>query len=280
MKIFRSAEFVTQDSDLQKDKGKTIGFVPTMGALHSGHIALAEKSISDGHYTFFSIFVNPKQFNDPKDLELYPRTIEKDLDMLYKCGMDAVYCPSPEDVFQSDYVDAQIQLGNLEHVLEGAMRPGHFIGVARVVKRLFEIVRPDHAYFGQKDYQQTAVIQKLIELCKFNVNMHICPIIREPNGLAMSSRNERLSPAGRKKAGFVYQALLQLKEDVKTLPLTVAIQTAKNEIMRHEGAVIEYLEVVDGIHLSPLKYIEESRKPVALVVVRYEEVRLLDNILL
>lgn len=280
MKIFRSAEFVTQDSDLQRDKGKSIGFVPTMGALHSGHIALAEKSILDGHYTFSSIFVNPKQFNDPKDLELYPRTLEKDLDMLYKCGMDAVYCPSPEDVFNPQYEDAQINLGDIEHVLEGAMRPGHFIGVARVVKRLFEIVRPDHAYFGQKDYQQTAVIQKLIEICNFNLNMHICPIIREPNGLAMSSRNERLSPAGRKRAGFVYQALLQLKEDVKIHPLTAAIQTARNEIERHEDAHIEYLEVVDGTHLHRLKYIEESRKPVALVVVRYEGVRLLDNILL
>lgn len=280
MKIFRSAEFVTQDSDIQRDRGKTIGFVPTMGALHKGHIALAEKSLKDGRYTFFSIFVNPKQFNDPKDLELYPRTLEKDLEMLYACGVDAVYCPAPEDVFNSLYKDEPINLGHLEHILEGAMRPGHFIGVARVVKRLFEIVRPDDAYFGQKDFQQTAVIRKLIEICDFKVRMHVCPIIRETNGLAMSSRNERLSPAGRKRAGFVFQSLLQLKEDVKTFPLTLAIQKARDFIEHHEGTHIEYLEIVDGESLKSLNYVDESRHPVALLVVRYEGVRLLDNILL
>lgn len=280
MNILKTAKYVTQDSHYQKINGKSIGFIPSMGALHAGHLSLAKQSIDQGLYTIFSIFINPKQFNDAKDLELYPRTLENDLELLYNIGVDAVYCPDTIDVFGPDYIDEQMDLGIIENIIEGAQRPGHFIGVARVVKRLFEIVQPDYAFFGQKDFQQTAIINKLIELYDLPVELIICPIIREPNGLAMSSRNERLSTHTRKQAGFIYQTLCTLKNDLKLLPISIAKEKALATLNSHEGAITEYLEIVDGDSLAEIEYLEKSKKPVALAVVKLENVRLLDNILL
>ncbi len=280
MNILKTAKFVSQDSHYQKVNGKSVGFIPSMGALHQGHISLAKHSIDQGLYTIFSIFINPKQFNDKKDLDLYPRTLEKDLELLYDIGVDAVYCPDTNDVFGPDYKDEVIELGAIENIIEGAQRPGHFIGVARVVKRFFEIVKPDHAFFGQKDFQQTAIINKLIKLYDFPIKLHICPIVREPNGLAMSSRNERLSAHTRKQAGFIYQTLCTLKNDLKLLPITAAKEKAIANLNSHPGAETEYLEIVDGDTLTQIEYLEKSKKPVALAVVKLENVRLLDNILL
>lgn len=280
MKILKTATLVAIDIDNQKHKGKTIGFVPTMGALHDGHQALINTSKSQGHYTICSIFVNPTQFNDPSDLEKYPRTLEKDILLLVKSGADVLYCPDSNDVYGNDYLDEPIDLGQLEHILEGASRPNHFMGVSKVVKRLFEITRCDHAYFGQKDYQQTLVVKKMMEQFGFDIQLHVCPIIRESNGLAMSSRNERLSAQGRKLAGFVYKALSALKEDIKHMPLSSALQKARDFIQSQPNAELEYLEITDGNTLQPLNYTDESRNSVALIVVKYENVRLLDNILL
>jgi pantoate--beta-alanine ligase len=280
MNILKTAQYVTQDSHYQKINGKSIGFIPSMGALHPGHISLAKQSIDQGLYTIFSIFINPKQFNDAKDLELYPRTLEKDLELLYNIGVDAVYCPDTNDVFGPNYMDEPIDLGNIESIIEGAQRHGHFIGVARVVKRLFEIVQPDNAFFGQKDFQQTAIIHKLVQLYNFPIQLHICPTVREQNGLAMSSRNERLTPHARKQAGFIYQTLCTLKNDLKLMPISVAKEKAMATLNSHQGAFTEYLEIVDGESLMQIEYLEKSKKPIALAVVRLENVRLLDNILL
>jgi pantoate--beta-alanine ligase len=280
MKFFKEAKYLIQEIDHQKYKGDKIGFIPTMGALHAGHISLAERSLMDGNFTVFSIFINPKQFDNPKDLELYPRFIERDIEILYNSGVNAVYFPEVEDIYQSNYQDVKIDLGNLELILEGAIRPGHFQGVAKVVKRFFEIVKPDHAYFGQKDFQQTLIIKRLITAFIFTVKMHICPIVREANGLAMSSRNERLEIAERKKAGFIYQTLLSLREDLKNIPLSVAVEAAINKIKATENATLEYLFVANGKTLEEIKYIDETNNAVALIAVKYGGVRLLDNMII
>jgi pantoate--beta-alanine ligase len=280
MNFLREAVYLIQEVEYQKSKGRKIGFVPTMGALHAGHISLIEESKKSDNFTVCSIFINPKQFDNLQDLEHYPHFIEKDLEILYRSGANAVYFPTVNDVYQNDYLDKEIDLGKLEQKLEGPLRPGHFQGVAKVVKRFFEIVRPDHTYFGQKDFQQTLVIKRLIELNGFPVKLHVCPIIREANGLAMSSRNERLGATERKKAGFIYQTLNTLIEDLKHIPLSAAVENASKKIRSVENVILEYLLIADGTSLDEIKYLDETTNAVALVAVNYCGVRLLDNVII
>lgn len=280
MNILRYAHDVSQTIEYHKNRGKKIGFVPTMGALHQGHISLLKQAKTDGCFTVMSIFVNPKQFNDKKDLDLYPRTLDADIAMLTDIDNDLLYCPDEQDIYGQDYRDEIITLGKIEHLLEGKMRPGHFLGVAKVVKRLFEIVGPDVAYFGQKDFQQTVIIKKLVELYHFKTHIEVCPIMRESNGLAMSSRNERLSESSRKQAGFIYQTLQTLKQDVQHMPLSAAKQKAIDSLNAHAGSITEYLEIVNGNTLETLDYLSPALHPVALTVVKIDNVRLLDNIYL
>ncbi len=194
--------------------------------------------------------------------------------------MDAVYFPGIDDIYQNDYKDKDINIGNLELIFEGALRPGHFQGVAKVVKRFFEIVKPDFAYFGQKDFQQTLIIKRLIEEFSFPVKMHICPIVREANGLAMSSRNERLATADRKKAGFIFQTLCTLKEDLKHIPLSTAVEAAVKKIKSIDNATLEYLLIADGKTLDEIEYLDKTNNAVALIAVNYGGVRLLDNMII
>jgi pantoate--beta-alanine ligase len=263
-----------------KIKSKKIGFVATMGALHSGHISLIERSNRENDTTVCSIFVNPRQFNDPKDLEKYPRPIEKDILLLVKAGCNVLFIPDYEDIYSPNYVEPKINLEGLDTILEGAMRPGHFKGVALVVKRLFECVKPDAAYFGQKDYQQTLVIKQIVKEFKLPVKIVVTEIHREENGLAMSSRNIRLSYEQRNRAGFIYSALLQLKSNLKYLDINEALIKAKESILKEAGAKIEYLTIVEPDTLAQIEKIDQERSAIALVVVNYFGVRLLDNIYL
>lgn len=267
---------------LNKIRGnnKKIGFAATMGALHDGHISLIKRSKEENDTTVCSIFINPKQFNDSSDLEKYPRPIENDLILLKEVGADIVFLPDYNDIYPQNYIEPEINLSGLDNVLEGLTRPGHFKGVALVVKRLFECVNPDVAYFGQKDYQQTLVIKEIVKQFKIPSDIAVCSILREKNGLAMSSRNIRLSAEQRERASFIYKMLLQLKEDVKSLPLKEALNKAENILLKNEGVQIDYLTIVNQQTLVPEETLNLGKSSVALVVVDYFGVRLLDNIYL
>lgn len=271
----------SQDLDFLLTKlrtgNKKIGFVPTMGALHKGHISLIERSKKENDTTVCSIFVNPRQFNDFNDLEKYPRPIENDIIMLTEANTDILFLPSYEDVYPANYDEQEINLDGFDNIIEGQVRPGHFKGVAQVVKRLFDCVRPHRAYFGQKDYQQTLIIKQIVKQFNLNIELRICEILRENNGLAMSSRNRRLNKEQFNNAGFIYRALLQLKEDTKIMPLNRAINNAKETILKTKGAQIEYLTVVDPQTLIELKTTTKDNPGIILVVVNYFGVRLLDN---
>lgn len=263
-----------------KQKGYTVGFVPTMGALHKGHITLVKKSVKENDLTIVSIFINPTQFNDKKDLDKYPRTLEADLEKLIPTGVDVVFAPSVVEMYpDGDEKGSDIDLGGLDKNLEGAFRPGHFKGVAQVVKRLLDIVTPDKMYMGQKDFQQFTIIQYMIDSLKIKTKLVICPIIREPNGLAMSSRNERLSPLTREKAGIIYTTLKAIKkyQNTKTVPELEQYGKQKLTVAPFE---CEYFSIVDGHKLTTINDFNDTDYVVACVAVWADGVRLIDNIIL
>ncbi len=263
-----------------RERKNTIGFVPTMGALHKGHLSLIKRCKSENDITVCSIFVNPKQFNEAKDLDLYPRPIEKDIILLEQAGVDILFLPGNESIYPASYSQPFLNLNGLDNVMEGLARPGHFSGVAMVIERLFYYINPSKAYFGQKDYQQILVIQQILTQFSLDSELVICEIIRETNGLAMSSRNSRLTDEQLKNAGFLYESLLQLNMDVRTLPLSLAIQNAKKSMSHREGVKIEYLEIADRKTLNALETIDQNSEAIALIAVNYFGVRLLDNLFL
>ncbi|SDD70138.1 pantoate--beta-alanine ligase [Niabella drilacis] len=263
-----------------QDKKQEIGFVPTMGALHAGHISLIRTARQQSDFTVCSIFVNPTQFNDPKDLQKYPRTIEKDLYLLEQHGCDAVFYPEVAEVYPPGSGPApHYDLGRLESILEGAYRPGHFQGVADVVSRLFYTIHPDKVFFGQKDLQQCRVIERLIagnpDFDK--IRMNIVPTLREPDGLAMSSRNTRLSPEELRKAPEIYQTLLYLKEQLAPGDLAPLQETAKTRLTR-EGFRPDYVSIVDTQTLETCGSWNGHTPLTGLVAAYLGEVRLIDNL--
>lgn len=280
MFIYKSADLLHLELQKLRSQGNQIGFVPTMGALHAGHRSLLERARAENDTVVCSIFVNPTQFDDKADLDKYPSTIDSDMEMLRSLNIDYLYYPEVQDVYPDGVASNDIDLAGLDTIHEGALRPGHFQGVAQVVKRFFEIVQPSRAYFGQKDFQQTAVISQLIKVCGFDTKMVVCPIIREPHGLAMSSRNERLSPVEREKASFIYKSLLKLKERCFFKPLAEALATTVEYLESIEDANLEHLICVDGNSLQEVSDLLDSDYVVALTVVKYGGVRLLDNIIL
>ncbi len=258
----------------------TVGFTPTMGALHVGHISLINASVENNDITICSIFVNPTQFGDQNDLDKYPKPIEKDIALLIENKCDILFLPSYEDVYPKEYEQKEFDLAGLDFKIEGASRPGHFQGVSNVISRFFEIIEPTNAYFGQKDYQQTVVVKRLIKILKLPVILNVEPIKREPHGLAMSSRNIRLSEKGRKNAAFINEALKQLKEDVPSLGITAAVTKAKQFISAQKGARVDYLLAVDTTTLDSVDKYKGKGQTAVVTVVEYEGVRLLDNIIL
>jgi len=262
----------------QKYLTQLIGFVPTMGALHQGHISLFKRSRQENDVTIGSIFVNPIQFNNESDLIAYPRTEAEDLELLKKAGCDAVFIPSVQEMYTQKPV-ISFNFGAIEKVMEGAFRPGHFSGVAIVVSKLFNLVKPTNAYFGLKDYQQVTVITQMVKDLSYPINIIPCETLREPDGLAMSSRNRRLSPVKRQIASKIYQSL-QLA--VKLLH-SEGVEKTRTEIEAYYNQLpdfqLEYFEIADAETLQPVTIVEEHKRIVLCIAAYLDGVRLIDNIL-
>jgi pantoate--beta-alanine ligase len=263
----------------QISEGKTIGIVPTMGALHEGHLTLIRQAASENDFVVVSIFVNPIQFNNPEDLEKYPRNLEADIQRLEATGCHLVFAPSAEEMYpEPDHT--VFDFGQLDKVMEGKFRPGHFNGVAIVVKRLFEIVAPNKAYFGEKDFQQLAIIKKMVSMLQIPIEIVSCPIVRDPDGLAMSSRNARLTPEERAAATVIHKALSGIKENYSWFIPDGVKQLVMGEIQENHFFRVEYVDVVDTETLQPFEDWNDAEHAVVCVAAFIGKVRLIDNIVL
>jgi pantoate--beta-alanine ligase len=276
-----------QVSDLQKylnslkNKGLQIGFIPTMGALHRGHVSLIDRSRSSCDVTVASIFVNPTQFNDPKDLEKYPRPISRDIEMLTEAGCHVLFLPSVGEVYPNGMVSTQkFNFGKLDKVLEGTFRPGHFDGMAQVVHRLLDIVKPSKLFMGQKDFQQQAIVGSLIQQTKLPTELVTCAIMRDEDGLAMSSRNVRLTPEDRATAPLIHKTLQEASDMVGDYSPSEIQKQISAKLRAEPRFRLEYFEIADGRTLLPIRLFEDTDYAVALIAVWVGEVRLIDNIVL
>lgn len=263
---------------LKKPKA-TIGFVPTMGALHEGHLSLLSNSLKNNSITVISIFVNPTQFNNPEDLDKYPRTLESDLEKIKRISEDViVYAPTVLDIYEGNIQSKAYDFDGLEHQMEGKFRPGHFDGVGTVVKKLFEIIQPDFAYFGEKDFQQLQIVKKLVTKEHLPVSIIGCPIFREANGLAMSSRNARLSEHEREEAGIIFKTL----QEIKTLFPHTSASALKKRVAKvfhnHPLFQLEYIEIADETTLKPCLRKSKNKTYRAFIAVFANNVRLIDTI--
>lgn len=261
-------------------EGKTIGFVPTMGYLHEGHLSLVKKSKSICNLTVVSIFINPTQFGVNEDLSRYPRDLERDKKMLNNLGIDALFFPREEEIYPEDF-QTYIVPGELSHFFEGASRPGHFKGVATVVAMLFNCVKPNYAIFGQKDAQQAAIIKRMTKDLKFSVKIIVEPTVREPDGLAMSSRNSYLSPKERKDSLVLFKSLKIAEEMIKSGVINVGaiIHEMKKEIDSADTSELDYIAVVDYDTLKPINVLEKDNEYLVLIACKIGQTRLIDNII-
>ncbi len=277
MKVFTTKNSLQQHLIQIKTANKTIGFVPTMGALHQGHLSLIELAKQRNAITVCSIFVNPSQFNDPKDLEKYPRTIEADIEMLEQAGCDVLFNPPVTEMYDGNE-QWHLNIGQLEFLLEGKFRPGHYQGVTQVVYKLFNIVKPDEAFFGQKDYQQFSVISKMVELLNMPVKLVMCPIKRETDGLAMSSRNIHLTTDDRRHSLVLSKTLNWVKDNFDIAKMPKLKSHAEQMINAESGVELDYFEIADGETLLPAN--ENAKTIVALVAAKVGKTRLIDNVVL
>ncbi|MFM7894636.1 MAG: pantoate--beta-alanine ligase [Flavobacterium sp.] len=260
-------------------QNKSIGFVPTMGALHKGHLSLLEKSLSENDITVMSIFVNPTQFNNAEDLDKYPRTLERDVQIMQELSNNIiVYAPEVADIYEGNTVSESFNYDGLENQMEGKHRPGHFDGVGTIVKRLFEIVQPNKSYFGEKDFQQLQIVKKLVAKHNIPVDVIGCPIHRDANGLAMSSRNERLSVIAKEKAAVIYQILNTAKDFFQSHSAKETITLVENEFKKHPEFQLEYFEIADEATLLPVSKKEIDKKYRGFIAIFIENIRLIDNI--
>ena len=261
-----------------RSEGKSIGFVPTMGALHKGHVSLVERSVAENDITVVSIFVNPTQFNDKNDLKNYPRMPEKDIAMLEAAGVNVVFMPTESEIYPEP--DTRVfDFGMLNKVMEGKFRPGHFNGVAQVVSKLFDIVEPHRAYFGQKDYQQLAIIRAMVRMLGYRIEIVGCPIVREPDGLAMSSRNLLLTPEHRKSAPLIYQTLAEARNKTNELSVKEMIDWVVNGINSDPNLKVEYFELADADSLLPVQGWDHPNGIVGCIAVWAGNIRLIDNMM-
>lgn len=280
MIIIRDSASVTNYITRAEKAGERIGFVPTMGALHSGHIALIEEAKSKCSLVVCSIFVNPTQFNNPKDFQKYPITLEQDILQLIQAGTELLILPSVEDLYPKGTLNLeQYDLGYLDTVLEGAYRPGHFQGVCQVMSRLLKTVRPNFLFMGQKDYQQCMVVKRLIQILQLPIDLITCPTVREKDGLAMSSRNKRLGINQRQKAVGIYFALKHIQENILPGSLKSLKRKAKALLEQYEFK-IDYVEIADALSLEIVEEWDASQKLVALIAAYQDEVRLIDNMMI
>jgi len=278
MIIFKKANQLSIYIDHQKKEGKKIGFVPTMGALHNGHLTLINTCKKSNDIAVCSIFINPTQFNNPDDLKNYPVTTSKDIEQLTGQKCDVLFLPSVDEMYPSGHVKKQYPLGNIENKLEGFFRPGHFQGVCEVVDRLLEIVQPHNLYLGQKDYQQCIIIKKLIALTGRNdINVIVAPTVREADGLAMSSRNLRLNESQRKLAASIFKELNFIKQHIHNRSFDQLKKQASEHLIEN-GFKVDYVEIANAIDLSPVT--GTSNKLVALIAATTGNIRLIDNLVL
>ena len=278
MEIFKTKKTLLDYIERQKEMGKKIGFAPTMGALHPGHISLYEAARKENDLVISSIFVNPTQFNNASDLEKYPRTIEKDIEILEKSALvDAVYIPEVTDIYPEGLKSKEYNFDGLENEMEGKFRPGHFNGVGTVVEELFRQVKPDNAYFGDKDYQQLAIIKKLVEKLNLPIKIHGVPIYREKNGLAMSSRNKRLDHEQCEDAKVIYETLVKVNDWFRIITVSEIYQRVKDIFENQRGMVLEYFEIAEEATLKETDFFYKDRNYRAFIVVFVGDVRLIDN---
>ena len=277
MKLVHTIQELRAELDIQRKAGKKIGLVPTMGALHEGHASLVRRAVAENEVVVVSDFVNPTQFNDKNDLLKYPRTLEADCELLEKEGAAYVFAPSVEEVYPEPDT-RQFSYAPLDTVMEGKYRPGHFNGVCQVVSKLFMMVEPDKAYFGEKDFQQLAIIREMVKQMNFPLEIVGCPIVREADGLALSSRNARLSEEERLQALSISKTLFQSKEYAATHTVEETQKFVEDGIAAAEGLELEYFELVDGTTLQKISTWDETNYAVGCITVYCGEVRLIDNI--
>ncbi|MBJ6117564.1 pantoate--beta-alanine ligase [Pontibacter sp. BT310] len=276
-------QVITQVNELRETmqalrcRGKSIGFVPTMGALHEGHLQLLRASANDNDITVCSIFVNPTQFNNPEDYNLYPRTLDADIALLQATGCDYIFAPTPEAIYPQQNM-LQFSFGKLETVMEGEHRPGHFNGVATIVGKFFNIVQPHKAYFGQKDLQQVAIVRQLILGLGFNIELVCYPTVRETDGLAMSSRNKRLNADQRKIAVSLHVALELARKQLVQVPLPTIKEAVAAYLKDKPEVALEYFEIADPLTLQPLTTITDVQEVALCIAAHVGPVRLIDNL--
>lgn len=277
--IFNKKKELENHLSFLRKEGKRIGLIPTMGALHQGHLTLLDYVKEYCDIRLCSIFVNPTQFNNEEDLEKYPRPIEKDINNLKQAGCDLLFMPEVDEMYREGE-EWHIDLGELDSILEGAFRPGHFQGVTQIVKKLFDIAKPDIACFGQKDYQQYLVIEKMTQLLKIPVELKLCPTVRETDGLAMSSRNVRLSDKGRNQALVIYKSLVYLKQHITRGTIEKSKMKAIEMLESIADLKLEYVEICDLNSLEPLTDHATNETVIALIAVWIDGVRLIDNMII
>ncbi|GAB2761190.1 pantoate--beta-alanine ligase [Salinimicrobium soli] len=283
MQIFKEKQALKNQITAFKKEGLSIGFVPTMGALHEGHLSLIEEALSSCDTVVVSIFVNPTQFDNPNDLEKYPRTFEDDVMRISQLENDRdiiIFSPPASEIYGNEVVSEKFSFDGLEYQMEGKFRDGHFNGVGTIVKKLFEMVEPDKAFFGEKDYQQLQIIKKLVEKLDLPIEIVGCPIHRETSGLARSSRNERLSAEDRQTASFIFRVLQKTKEDFGTKSANEIASWVEEEFKNHPAIELEYFEIANADTLESIQQRENGQKYRAFIAAYFGDVRLIDNIAL
>ncbi|GFZ39710.1 pantoate--beta-alanine ligase [Bacteroides nordii] len=277
MKIIHTIKDLQTELSELKAQGEKVGLVPTMGALHAGHASLVKRSVNENDVTVVSVFVNPTQFNDKNDLVKYPRTLDADCKLLESCGVTFVFAPSVEEIYPEPDT-RRFSYAPLDTVMEGAFRPGHFNGVCQIVSKLFDIVKPHCAYFGEKDFQQLAIIREMVRQMKFDLEIVGCPIVREEDGLALSSRNARLSAEERENALNISQTLFKSRTFATTHSVSETQKMVEDAIAAAPGLRLEYFEIVDGNTLQKVGDWNDTSYVVGCITVFCGEVRLIDNI--
>ena len=277
MKVIHTIKDLQAELSVLKAQGKKVGLVPTMGALHAGHASLVKHSVNENEVTVVSVFVNPTQFNDKNDLVKYPRTLDADCKLLKACGATYAFAPSVEEMYPEPDT-RQFSYAPLDTVMEGAFRPGHFNGVCQIVSKLFEAVKPHRAYFGEKDFQQLAIIREMVRQMQFDLEIVGCPIVREEDGLALSSRNARLSAEERENALKISQTLFKSRTFAATHSVSETQKMVEDAIAAAPGLRLEYFEIVDGNTLQKIGDWNETSYAVGCITVFCGEVRLIDNI--
>ena len=277
MKVVHTIKGLQEELSALRQQGKSVGLVPTMGALHAGHASLVKRCVAENQVTVVSDFVNPTQFNDLNDLKKYPRTLAADCQLLDACGASFVFAPSVEEIYPEPDT-RHFSYAPLDTVMEGAFRPGHFNGVCQIVSKLFDIVKPDRAYFGEKDFQQLAIIREMVKQMKFPLEIVGCPIVREADGLALSSRNSRLNDEERKNALNISKTLFESRNFAASHNVAETKQFVEEAINQAPGLRLEYFELVDGRTLQSIQNWEDTDYAVGCITVFCGEVRLIDNI--